>query len=51
VFENFLMQEETHIFKGRVQLYKSGPEVFIQLKGEIVGSISDAAFKKVIAIN
>jgi hypothetical protein len=51
VLETFLLEEEVHIFKGRVQLYKSGFEIFIQLKGEIVGSVYEQIFKKAISIN
>ncbi|RZK54962.1 MAG: hypothetical protein EOO87_09055 [Pedobacter sp.] len=41
----FLAEEQAHLFKGRLQLFKSGDEIDVKVKNEIVGKISVQNFQ------
>ena len=38
--EKFLLSDENHLFKGRLQLAKTGPAISIMVKDQAVGVIS-----------
>ena len=39
---SFLQQDEAYLFKGRMQLNKTGNEVAILMKGEVIGVIPES---------
>ena len=45
----FLQQTDTHLFKGRLQLHKTGDYVAIIMKGEVIGSIPESEFQILIS--
>lgn len=48
VIETFLQTNNTSIFKGRLQLYKTDDEIAIEVKGEVIGHLPLSAFKQLI---
>jgi hypothetical protein len=43
--ERFIQSGDNHLFKGRLQLHKNDDAIAIKVKGHIVGSVSNEAFK------
>ena len=43
---SFAEIEKEHLFKGRLQLFKSGDKIDIQVKNEFIGTISKEDFKQ-----
>lgn len=41
----FLQETDAHLFKGRLQLYKTGDHVAIIMKGESIGSMPISEFQ------
>lgn len=46
--ESFLQTKEARIFKGRLQLNKINQQIHIEVKGEVIGSISNVELKNMI---
>ena len=46
----FIANEYASIFKGRLQLIKDKEDVFVQVKGEIIGKISKNIFEKSLTV-
>lgn len=44
----FITNECSSIFKGRLQLIKEKEDVFVQVKGEIIGKIPETVFKQIL---
>lgn len=44
----FLEMDKKYIFKGRLQLFKLGDRIDIQVKHSVVGTISKESFEKVL---
>lgn len=44
----FLTSKDAILFKGRLQLIKKQEEIFIQVKGTIIGTISTCVFKDLL---
>ncbi|MEA5404707.1 hypothetical protein VB776_17365 [Arcicella sp. DC2W] len=44
----FLEENNARLFKGRLQLIKNQKELFVQVKGEIVGELSIDVFKELL---
>lgn len=44
----FLAEEHAHLFKGRLQLFKSGDEIAIQVKNEIIVKIPVEKFRQAL---
>jgi hypothetical protein len=44
--EQFLQSPQQHIFKGRLQLYKNGDEVQVNVKGETLGTVAAVELEK-----
>ncbi len=38
--QRFILSDDEKIFRGRLQLYKSGGEIVIEVKGEIAGKMT-----------
>lgn len=47
--ESFLQNENSSIFKGRLQLHKLNNEIAVEVKGEIIGNVSVSSFQKLIS--
>jgi hypothetical protein len=45
----FLEQETAHLFKGRLQLYKKGDAIVVNVKGSDIGLISSSDFSRLIS--
>ncbi|GGI25990.1 hypothetical protein [Pedobacter mendelii] len=45
---SFLEADEMHIFKGRLQLFKSGNKIDIQVKNKKISSISTETFQQAL---
>ncbi|PWS33569.1 hypothetical protein [Pedobacter paludis] len=45
---SFAEMDKEHLFKGRLQLYKSGDKINIQVKNELIGLISVGDFKQAL---
>jgi hypothetical protein len=43
-----LQQTDEHLFKGRLQLNKSGDEIVVILKGEAAGRVSSSEFGRFV---
>jgi|GEM_PF-460786 len=46
--EKFLLSDENHLFKGRLQLVKNARETAVVVKGKPVGKIINAEFIKIL---
>ncbi len=46
--KKFLLADESHIFKGRLQLIKKQNTINIQAKGDLIGAISTKDFSHII---
>lgn len=46
--EKFLLSDENHLFKGRLQLVKNAAAVNVLVKGKPVGKIVNAEFIKIL---
>ncbi len=46
----FITNECSSIFKGRLQLIKDKEDVFVQVKGEIIGKISKNIFENSLTV-
>ena len=44
----FMQQTDAHLFKGRLQLHKSGDHVAIIMKGEIIRLMPESEFQKLL---
>jgi len=47
-FFSFTEIDKEHIFKGRLQLFKSDGKIDIRVKNELIGTISNEAFKEAL---
>lgn len=45
---HFLEEDDTRLFKGRLQLIKNQDKIAIQVKGKIVGELSIDVFQRII---
>lgn len=45
----FLQQADAHLFKGRLQLDKTGDRIAIMMKGAIIGSIHESEFAMLLS--
>jgi hypothetical protein len=45
----FIQTDANHLFKGRLQLYKKGDHVIVNVKGNIAGIIGLTEFEKLIS--
>ncbi len=48
--ENFIQSGDSHLFKGRLQLYKNAANIVVEVKGEIAGVIRSTEFIKLLEI-
>ncbi|WP_231424280.1 hypothetical protein [Pedobacter sp. Leaf250] len=46
---SFAEVDQEHLFKGRLQLLKSDGKINIQVKDELIGAISNEAFKEALS--
>ena len=44
----FTEVDKEHLFKGRLQLLKSDGKIDIRVKNELIGTVSDEAFKEAL---
>jgi len=45
----FAEVDNEHLFKGRLQLFKSDGEIDIRVKNELIGTVSNKAFKEALS--
>jgi hypothetical protein len=46
--QRFIMADKSHLFKGRLQLDKTGDHIRISVKGKTAGIISLSKFEKLV---